>query len=117
MNYDGSHPAGGHGFQAHVGPMRSQSRGEIPLKSADPKAAPRIFFNYLSQEADRQEFRAAVRLTREVFDQKAFEPYRGAELPRAPEVTTDDHDQAFVRAHVGEQYPPPRFSQPEARQC
>src|SRR3546814_15442887 len=106
MNYDGSHPAGGHGFQAHGGPMRSQGRGEITLKSADPKAAPRIFFNYLSQEADRQEFRAAVRLTREVFAQKAFDPYRGAELAPGPEVQTDAEIDAFVRAHVESAYHP-----------
>src|SRR3546814_11844372 len=86
--------------------MRSQSRGEITLKSADPKAAPRIFFNYLSQEADRQEFRAAVRLTREVFAQKAFDPYRGAELAPGPEVQTDAEIDAFVRAHVESAYHP-----------
>src|SRR3546814_17591224 len=84
MNYDGSHPAGGHGFQAHVGPMRSQSRGAITLKSADPTAAPRIVFNYLSQDADRQEFRAAVRLTRQVLAQPAFDPFRGPDLAPGP---------------------------------
>ncbi len=106
MNYDGSHPAGGHGFQAHVGPMRSQSRGEITLKSADPKAPPRIFFNYMSQEADRQEFRAAVRLTREVFAQKAFDNLRGPELAPGPEVQSDDEIDAFVRQHVESAYHP-----------
>jgi choline dehydrogenase len=106
MNYDGSHPAGGHGFQAHVGPMRSQSRGEITLKSSDPKAAPRIVFNYLSQEADRQEFRAAVRLTREVFAQQAFDPFRGPELAPGPEVQSDAEIDAFVRSHVESAYHP-----------
>src|SRR3546814_20159996 len=100
MNYDGSHPAGGHGFQAHVGPIRSQSRGEITLKSPDPKAAPRIFFNYLSHEADRQEFRAAVRLTREVFTQKAFAPYRAAELSTGPDAQTYTRITTFERAPV-----------------
>lgn len=106
MNYDGSNPAGSHGFQAHVGPMRSQSRGEITLASADPKAPPRIVFNYMSQEADRQEFRAAIRLTREVFAQKAFDPYRGAELAPGPEVQSDQEIDAFVRRHVESAYHP-----------
>ncbi len=106
MNYDGSNPASGHGFQAHVGPMRSQSRGEVTLKSADPKEAPRILFNYLSQEADRQEFRAAVRLTREVFAQQAFDPFRGPELAPGPEVQSDAEIDAFVREHVESAYHP-----------
>ncbi len=106
MNYDGSNPASGHGFQAHVGPMRSQSRGTVTLKSADPKEAPRILFNYLSQEADRQEFRAAVRLTREVFAQQAFDPFRGPELAPGPEVQSDAEIDAFVREHVESAYHP-----------
>ncbi|WP_420347401.1 choline dehydrogenase [Pelagibius sp.] len=106
MNYDGSNPAGSHGFQAHVGPMRSQSRGEITLTSADPKAPPRILFNYMSQEADRQEFRAAIRLTREVFAQKAFDPFRGAELAPGPAVQSDQEIDAFVRQHVESAYHP-----------
>src|SRR3546814_14617019 len=73
MNYDGSHPAGGPGFPAHVAPMPSQSRGATTLKSADPNAAPRIFFNYLSQEADPPEFLPAARLTPELFAAKAID--------------------------------------------
>ena len=106
MNYDGSSPAGSHGFQAHVGPMRSQSRGAITLTSAGPKDPPRIFFNYLSQEADRQEFRAGIRLTREVFTQKAFDPFRGPELAPGPEAQSDAELDAFVREHVESAYHP-----------
>ncbi|NIA68905.1 choline dehydrogenase [Pelagibius litoralis] len=106
MNYDGSSPAGSHGFQAHVGPMRSQSRGEVTLKSSDPKAPPRILFNYLSQEADRQEFRAGIRLTREVFAQKAFDEFRGPELAPGPAAQSDEELDAFVREHVESAYHP-----------
>ncbi|WP_422366069.1 choline dehydrogenase [Pelagibius sp.] len=106
MNYDGSSPAGSHGFQAHVGPMRSQSRGSVTLKSSDPKEPPRIFFNYMSQEADRQEFRAGIRLTREVFAQKAFDAFRGPELAPGPEAQTDEELDAFVREHVESAYHP-----------
>ncbi len=106
MNYDGSSPAGSHGFQAHVGPMRSQSRGSVTLKLSDPKEPPRIFFNYMSQEADRQEFRAGIRLTREVFAQKAFDAFRGPELAPGPEAQTDEELDAFVREHVESAYHP-----------
>ena len=78
ITYDGKEKVDQHGFQAHVGPMRATSRGTITLASANPRDAPRILFNYLATEGDRQEFRDAIRLTREIFAQKAFDPYRGA---------------------------------------
>ena len=75
--YDGSALAREHGFQAHVGPMRSKSRGSVRLKSSDPAEPPRIQFNYMSHPEDWIETRACVRLTREIFAQRAFDPYRG----------------------------------------
>jgi choline dehydrogenase len=95
-----------HGFQAHVGPMRATSRGAITLKSAAPQDAPRILFNYLSTEGDRQEFRDAIRLTREIFAQKAFDPYRGAELSPGPQVTTDAQIDAHIRRKAESAYHP-----------
>ncbi len=78
--YDGKSRLEGHGFQAHVGPMRSKSRGSVRLASPDPFEKPRIRFNYMSHEDDWAEMRAGVRLTREIFAQPAFDPYRGREL-------------------------------------
>ncbi len=80
ISYDGRTRAQGHGFQAHVGPMRSKSRGWVRLASADPRAKPRIRFNYMSYQDDWEDMRACVRLTREIFAQPAFTPYRGEEL-------------------------------------
>ncbi|MGH8222651.1 MAG: choline dehydrogenase, partial [Woeseiaceae bacterium] len=77
VRYDGKSPNEGHGFQAHVGSMRSQSKGWVRLRSANPDDAPRICFNYMSKTEDWEEFRAAVRLTREIFHQPSFAPYRG----------------------------------------
>ena len=79
VRYDGQVAAQGHGFQAHVGPMRSVSRGEVTLRSADPAQAPRILFNYMSDPSDWEDFRTCIRLTREIFAQDAFAPYRGDE--------------------------------------
>ena len=72
VRYDGQAAAEGHGFQAHVGPMRSASRGAVSLRSSDPSDAPQILFNYMSQTSDWQQFRTCIRLTREIFAQEAF---------------------------------------------
>jgi len=106
VTYDGSSLAKEHGFQAHVGPMRSKSRGHVRLASSDPREKPRILFNYLSHPDDLAEFRAGVRLTREVFAQKAFDPYRGREIQPGKDVQTDDEIDAFVRAKVESAYHP-----------
>ena len=100
VRYDGKSAVKGHGFQAHVGPMRSKSRGEITLKSADPNESPRIFFNYMSHEDDWKEFRHGVRLTREIFGQKAFDPYRGREIQPGSHVQSDaEIDEFLARAY------------------
>ena len=105
-SYDGSETAPGHGFQAHVGPMRPTSRGWIKLKSKDPRQHPAILFNYMQTEGDRQEMRAGVRLTREIFAQKAFDPYRGPELSPGPDVKTDAEIDAHIRRKAESAYHP-----------
>jgi choline dehydrogenase len=104
--YDGSTLAQEHGFQAHVGPMRSKSRGWVRLKSNNPLDKPRILFNYLSQPDDWTEMRACVRLTREIFAQPAFDRYRGREIQPGADVRSDDEIDAFIRAKVESAYHP-----------
>jgi choline dehydrogenase len=106
VSYDGSAVAEGHAYQAHVGPMRSRSRGWVRLASADPHAPPRICFNYMSTEQDWQEMRACVRLTRDIFAQKAFDPYRGQEIQPGATVQSDAEIDEFVRAKVESAYHP-----------
>ena len=106
VRYDGKAAAEGHGFQAHVGPMRSPSRGEVTLKSADPAEAPRIFFNYMSTEQDWADFRHCIRLTREIFSQPAFAPYRGKEIQPGDDYQTDDEIDAFICEHAESAYHP-----------
>ena len=100
INYDGSSLATEHGFQAHVGPMRSKSRGTVTLKSADPHDKPKILFNYMSHPDDWVDMRACVRLTREIFQQPAFAPYRGREIQPGVDCVTDDQIDAFIAEHV-----------------
>ncbi|MCB8840831.1 choline dehydrogenase [Aurantimonas sp. VKM B-3413] len=106
IRYDGKSAAPGHGFQAHVGPMRSKSRGTVRLKSADPAEAPAIRFNYMSHEDDWREFRAAIRLTREIYAQQAFDPYRGPEIQPGADATTDEDLDRFVAHHAESAYHP-----------
>ncbi len=106
VRYDGQSPNNGHGFQAHVGPMRSGSRGWVRLRSSDPADAPRVCFNYLSQNSDWEEFRAAVRLTREIFEQPAFDEFRGKELSPGPDIQDDGALNAYLRDAVESAYHP-----------
>ena len=106
VRYDGTAAAEGHGFQAHVGPMRSKSRGEVRLRGGDPGAAPSIRFNYMSHEDDWTEFRAGIRLTREIFAQAAFEPFRGHEIQPGAEAESDADLDAFIREHAESAYHP-----------
>ena len=106
VSYDGSTPQSGHGFQAHVGPMRPTSVGWLKLRSADPATHPIIQFNYMQSEMDRQEMREAVLITREVLAQKAFDPYRGRELAPGPQITSDADIDAFIRAKAESAYHP-----------
>jgi len=106
MTYDGSQLATGHGFQAHVGPMRSKSRGSVWLKTPEVRDHPGILFNYMSHEDDWEEMRAGVRLTREIFAQSPFDPYRGPELSPGIEVQSDEEIDEFIRARVESAYHP-----------
>jgi len=104
--YDGSTLAQEHGFQAHVGPMRSKSRGWVRLASKDPREKPKILFNYLSHPDDWTEMRACVRLTREIFAQPAFDRYRGREIQPGANVQSDAQIDEFIRAKVESAYHP-----------
>jgi choline dehydrogenase len=106
ITYDGKGLASEHGFQAHVGPMRSKSRGFGRLTSSNPRDYPRIQFNYMSHEDDWIEMRACVRLTREIFAQTAFDPYRGREIQPGAHVRTDAEIDAFIREKVESAYHP-----------
>ena len=106
VRYDGKVAAEGHGFQAHVGPMRSPSRGAVTLRSADPADDPRILFNYMSTEQDWVDFRAVLRLTREVFQQPAMAEHVRHEIQPGAQAVTDEDLDAFVREHAESAYHP-----------
>ncbi|MCY1273376.1 Oxygen-dependent choline dehydrogenase [compost metagenome] len=100
INYNGSNAVKEHGFQAHMGSMRSPSRGRIHLKSKDPRQHPSILFNYMSHEQDWQEFRDGIRITREIMGQPALDPYRGRELSPGANLKSDAELDEFIRNHA-----------------
>lgn len=103
---DGTGAAPMHAFQAHVGPMRSKSRGHVRLRSGDPRQPPAITFNYMSHPEDWEDFRACIRLTRELFKQDAMRPYAGTELRPGSQTESDTALDDFLREHVETAYHP-----------
>ncbi len=106
IRYDGKSPVSAHGFQAHTGPMRSDSRGAVTLKSNDPKAAPSILFNYMSTDKDWADFRRCIRLTEEIFAQDAMKPFAGKRIAPAPDLRSDDELNGYIKEAVESAYHP-----------
>jgi choline dehydrogenase len=106
VNYNGSNPIKVHSFQAHVGSMRSPSRGRIQVRSKDPNDHPSILFNYMAHEQDWREFRAGIRITREIMQQRALEPFRGKEISPGINRQSDAELDDFVRNHAETAYHP-----------
>ena len=97
VRYDGSAPAGGHGYQVHIGPMYSNSRGSVKITSTDPKVHPALRFNYISTPEDRREWVEAIRIARNILSQPAMAPFNGGEVSPGPTVQTDEQILDWVR--------------------
>jgi choline dehydrogenase len=90
IRYDGSAPAGAHGYQVHVGPMYSDARGSVKISSTGPRVHPALRFNYLSTAQDRREWIEAIRVARRILNQPAFDPYNGGETSPGASVESDE---------------------------
>ncbi|MFS1299679.1 choline dehydrogenase [Streptosporangium longisporum] len=96
VRYDGSAPAGGHGYQVHVGPMYSDARGSVKITSTDPRVHPALRFNYLSTARDRREWVAAVRIARDILNRPAMDAFNAGEISPGPGVGTDEEILGWV---------------------
>ncbi len=83
-------PKGGHGYQVHIGPMYSDARGTVKIRSRDPYEHPALRFNYLSTDQDRREWVEAINIAREILAQPAFDAYDGGETSPGLGVATDE---------------------------
>jgi choline dehydrogenase len=106
IRYDGTAPKEGHGFQIHVGPMNTDVRGRIKIKSADPTEYPSILFNYLSTEKEKKEWIEAIRLSRKIIETNAMSELRGEELSPGKNVQTDEEILDFVAKEGESAYHP-----------
>lgn len=106
MSYDGRAALDGHGFQVHVGPNKPKSRGRVQITDRDPQGKPDILFNYLEHERDVTDWRNCIRLTREIINQPAMDPFRGEEIQPGLDTISDTEIDAFIRANVESAYHP-----------
>ena len=106
MRYDGRAAFDGHGFQVHVGPNKPTSRGDVAIRSADPREHPRVLFNYITTEKDRADWRLCIRWTREILGQSAMDRFRGQEITPGEAITADDQIDGWVRQNVESAYHP-----------
>ncbi|MEC8081936.1 MAG: choline dehydrogenase [Pseudomonadota bacterium] len=106
MRYDGQAAVDGHGFQVHVGPNKPESRGNVWIESNDPEAKPRIHFNYIGTEQDKQDWRDTIRLTREILQQSALDEYRGEEIQPGMNIQSDEEIDRWVKDNVESAYHP-----------
>jgi choline dehydrogenase len=97
VRYDGSQPTSGEGYQVHVGPMYSDARGTVKIRSTDPYEHPALLFNYLSTDTDRREWVEAIRVTRDILGRPAMAAYDGGETSPGPGVETDEEILDWVR--------------------
>ena len=106
INYDGTSPVNKHGFQLHVGPMRSKSRGTVKIRDNNPFSPPMILFNYMSYGEDWEDFRSCIKLTREILKQKSLETFCGEEIQPGKYVIKDDQIDDFIKKNVHSAYHP-----------
>ncbi len=97
IRYDGTAPAGGHGYQVHIGPMYSDARGSVKITSTDPAIHPALRFNYLSTDQDRREWIEAIRVARRILNKSAMSPFNGGETSPGSAVETDEEILEWVR--------------------
>ena len=90
IRYDGTSPAGGHGYQVHVGPMYSDARGFVRIRTDDPREHPQLVFNYLSTARDRREWVEAIRVARHILGQPAFARFDAGEVSPGPGVESEE---------------------------
>ena len=106
INYDGSSPHNGHGFQFHVGTMRSKSRGSVSISNSDPAVHPSIKFNYLNHPDDLRDFRNAIKITRNILNQAAFKDYADGEIQPSSILKTNRELDQFIRTNVESAFHP-----------
>ena len=106
IKYDGSAPFRGHGFQFHIGTMRSKSRGFIEIIDKNPLSSPTIKFNYLKHSDDLKDFRNAIKISRKILSQQSFSMFLDKEINPGSEIKTNAQLDSYIRSNVESAYHP-----------
>jgi 4-pyridoxate dehydrogenase len=85
------------GFGIRPTLLHPDSRGEILLRSADPRDPMRIVYNFFTAPDDLPTLREGFRRGREVGNQKPLDPYRGIETAPGVNVKTDAEIDAYIK--------------------
>lgn len=104
----GRHRLPGDGYTLHACFLRPRSRGRLTLASNRASDKPRIEANYLS-DAEGFDLRMMVecaKVSREIFAQPAFDPYRGAPIFPERSDLSDAELVAFIRRKAESVYHP-----------
>jgi choline dehydrogenase len=104
IQYDGKSTTKGHGFQVLCAVSRPRSRGFVRVRSADPKEAPAIQYNFFDDRQDWEEMRAGLRLIREIMAMPAMAPFAGAEIRPGKQVETNEQIDAYIREKTESAY-------------
>jgi len=94
------------GYQLNCDQLRPKSKGEVNLRSRDPREGPAVFFNYLKDPHDVQELVEGMNIMNELLAQPAFDEFRGPRITPAPSITTRKEIENWVRAHASTDYHP-----------
>jgi len=86
------------GLTLSASPCRPTSRGELRIRSSDPRDAPLIFPNYLSTNHDVEELLAGARFLRRLADAPALAAVIDRELKPGPAVASEGELVADIRA-------------------
>jgi len=95
--FPGIRPAYVDGYGIRPTLLHPDSRGEILLRSSDPREAPRIAYNFFSAPNDLPRLREGFKRAREVAYQAPMDAYRGRETSPGDAVETDAEIDAFIR--------------------
>lgn len=85
------------GFLMNVHVQRTESIGNVHIRSADPHAPPAISFRFLETPGDRSATIAGVRIAREIVAREPLADVIEAELSPGPYVRSDEEILAYVR--------------------
>jgi choline dehydrogenase len=99
--FPGMTPAPVYAFSVRIGVLHPRSRGWVKLRSADPRAKPRIQFNMFTEPEDMATMVRGIRACRDIFGRSPQRELIERELFPGAEVQSDAALDEAIRAEAG----------------